>query len=73
MILTNPLEIVKIRLQMSGEAGPNKISAISIIRDLGFFGLYKGARACMMRDIVFSSIYFSTYSNVKASMADENG
>ncbi len=42
VIFTNPLEIVKIRLQVAGEitTGP-RISALSVIRDLGFFGLYK--------------------------------
>ena len=42
VIFTNPLEIVKIRLQVAGEitTGP-RVSAISVIKDLGFFGLYK--------------------------------
>lgn len=42
VIFTNPLEIVKIRLQVAGEitTGP-RVSAFSVIRDLGFFGLYK--------------------------------
>lgn len=42
MIFTNPLEIVKIRLQVAGEitTGP-RVSALSVLRDLGFFGIYK--------------------------------
>lgn len=42
VIFTNPLEIVKIRLQVAGEitTGP-RVSAVSVVRDLGFFGLYK--------------------------------
>lgn len=42
MIFTNPLEIVKIRLQVAGEitTGP-RVSALSVVRDLGFFGIYK--------------------------------
>lgn len=42
MIFTNPLEIVKIRLQVAGEitTGP-RVSALTVVRDLGFFGLYK--------------------------------
>lgn len=42
MIFTNPLEIVKIRLQVAGEitTGP-RVSALNVVRDLGFFGLYK--------------------------------
>ena len=41
-MFTNPLEIVKIRLQVAGEitTGP-RVSAFSVIRELGFLGLYK--------------------------------
>ena len=42
MVFTNPLEIVKIRLQVAGEiVGKSRVSAIGVIKDLGFFGLYK--------------------------------
>ena len=50
--VTNPLEITKIRLQMQGEtrrlleaAGkqlPKPQSALQIVKELGFVGLYKG-------------------------------
>ncbi|KAK3574509.1 hypothetical protein QTP86_008554 [Hemibagrus guttatus] len=74
VIFTNPLEIVKIRLQVAGEitTGP-RVSALSVIRDLGFFGLYKGAKACFLRDIPFSAIYFPVYAHTKSSLADEDG
>ena len=42
VFFTNPLEIVKIRLQMAGEvANSHNVSAVSVIKELGFFGLYK--------------------------------
>jgi solute carrier family 25 aspartate/glutamate transporter 12/13 len=45
-MFTNPLEIVKIRLQVAGEVvSRRRIGAGSVIKDLGFFGLYK---VCMM-------------------------
>ncbi|XP_026087371.1 calcium-binding mitochondrial carrier protein Aralar2 isoform X2 [Carassius auratus] len=74
VIFTNPLEIVKIRLQVAGEitTGP-RVSALSVIRDLGFFGLYKGAKACFLRDIPFSAIYFPCYAHAKAALTDEDG
>uniref|UniRef100_A0A9J8BCF4 Solute carrier family 25 member 13 n=1 Tax=Cyprinus carpio carpio TaxID=630221 RepID=A0A9J8BCF4_CYPCA len=74
VIFTNPLEIVKIRLQVAGEitTGP-RVSALSVIRDLGFFGLYKGAKACFLRDIPFSAIYFPCYAHTKATLTDEDG
>ena len=42
-MFTNPLEIVKIRLQVAGEIASEsaKISGISVVKELGFFGLYK--------------------------------
>ena len=42
VMFTNPLEIVKIRLQVAGEiASSQRISAVQVVKDLGFFGLYK--------------------------------
>ena len=42
VIFTNPLEIVKIRLQVAGEvAGGQRPSALRVARGLGFLGLYK--------------------------------
>jgi hypothetical protein len=53
-IFTNPLEIVKIRLQVQGELAKTsdvpKRSAMWIVRNLGLVGLYKGATACLLRD-----------------------
>eukprot|EP01102_Stenamoeba_stenopodia_P017131 TRINITY_DN609_c0_g4_i1.p1 TRINITY_DN609_c0_g4~~TRINITY_DN609_c0_g4_i1.p1 ORF type:complete len:727 (-),score=223.16 TRINITY_DN609_c0_g4_i1:188-2368(-) len=72
VVFTNPLEIVKIRLQVAGEVGARP-SAINIVRQLGFVGLYKGASACFLRDIPFSAIYFPTYAKMKIVLSDENG
>ncbi|XP_038597791.1 calcium-binding mitochondrial carrier protein Aralar2 [Tachyglossus aculeatus] len=74
VIFTNPLEIVKIRLQVAGEitTGP-RVSALSVLRDLGFFGLYKGAKACFLRDIPFSAIYFPCYAHMKSFFAQDDG
>lgn len=74
VIVTNPLEVSKIRLQTQGElirqlrdqgkiANPK--SALEVVRELGLRGLYRGAGACLLRDIPFSSIYFPTYANIK--------
>ncbi|XP_064594898.1 electrogenic aspartate/glutamate antiporter SLC25A13, mitochondrial-like isoform X2 [Liolophura sinensis] len=74
VIFTNPLEIVKIRLQVAGEiVGKRQVSALAVVRDLGLFGLYKGSRACFLRDISFSAIYFPAYSHAKKFFADDSG
>lgn len=70
VVFTNPLEIVKIRLQMQGEVaktveGAPRRSAVWIVRNLGLLGLYKGALACLLRDVPFSAIYFPTYAHLK--------
>ena len=71
VVFTNPLEIVKIRLQTVGElltagaAGGTGTSAVGIVRELGFQGLYKGSSACFLRDIPFSAIYFPAYAKAK--------
>lgn len=74
VMFTNPLEIVKIRLQVAGEiASAAKVRAWTVIKDLGIRGLYKGSRACFLRDIPFSAIYFPTYAHCKLKFADEMG
>ncbi|KAI9790457.1 MAG: mitochondrial aspartate-glutamate transporter agc1 [Peltula sp. TS41687] len=70
VVFTNPLEIVKIRLQVQGEVsktveGTPRRSAMWIVRNLGLVGLYKGASACLLRDVPFSAIYFPTYNHLK--------
>ncbi|AOA63801.1 Mitochondrial amino acid transporter [Komagataella phaffii CBS 7435] len=79
VVFTNPLEITKIRLQVQGEAlkqslaeGTNVVekTAVDIVRELGIRGLYKGASACLLRDVPFSAIYFPCYANLKKHLFD---
>jgi solute carrier family 25 aspartate/glutamate transporter 12/13 len=75
VVFTNPLEIVKIRLQVQGEAarlaGATRVGAVAIVRELGLAGLYKGAAACLLRDIPFSAIYFTAYAHLKRDFFGE--
>ena len=75
VVFTNPLEIVKIRLQIQGEAAKVENAqprgALHIIRQLGLFGLYKGATACLLRDVPFSMVYFTSYAHLKKDVFKE--
>lgn len=83
VIVTNPLEITKIRLQVQGETMrilksqgkpvPSQQSFFAIAADLGLVGLYKGAAACLFRDIPFSAIYFPAYAWCKAYLVNREG
>lgn len=37
------------------------------------FSMWQGAKACFLRDIPFSAIYFPVYAHSKLMLADENG
>ena len=41
-MFTNPIEIVKIRLQIAGEvASMRKVTAMQVVKELGLTGLYR--------------------------------
>jgi solute carrier family 25 aspartate/glutamate transporter 12/13 len=73
-VATNPMEIVKIRMQMQRkqEGGP-RLGALGIVRELGVRGLYTGGKATLLRDIPFSIIYFGFYGFLKQKWTDVNG
>ena len=75
VIITNPSDLIKIRLQIQGEAlrngslVPKPLSGLQMARSLGLRSLYKGVGACLMRDIPFNVIYFTSYSRLKGLLA----
>ncbi|KAJ2718546.1 mitochondrial aspartate-glutamate transporter agc1 [Coemansia sp. Benny D115] len=69
VIATNPMEIVKIQMQVSAAqptavaagsavAVAPEVTAMGIVRQLGLRGLYKGTAATLLRDVPFSFIFF---------------
>jgi solute carrier family 25 aspartate/glutamate transporter 12/13 len=82
LLVTNPMEIVKTRLILQGETTqllirrglkpPPSQTFRDIVRDLGFPGLYRGALACLLRDIPFSAIYFPVYALCKNHLANRH-
>merc|ERR1711936_1431676 len=73
-------ELLRIQLQDAGRVAAQlkaqgqstahlpKISALSITKELlaskGIFGLYKGTKATMLRDVSFSMVYFPLFANL---------
>lgn len=62
--VTNPLEVVKVRMQTSD------MTVQEVIAQLKSFGdLYQGAGACVTRDVIFSSVLFPLYAHGKVATA----
>ncbi|KAJ3199717.1 hypothetical protein HK099_003042 [Clydaea vesicula] len=69
VIATNPMEIVKIRLQLASLS--NKPSSLGqVLNELGFRGLYKGSAATLMRDVPFSFIFFPMQAILKQKFSN---
>ncbi|KAJ1955918.1 mitochondrial aspartate-glutamate transporter agc1 [Linderina pennispora] len=58
VIATNPMEIVKIQMQVSATNGGAQITAMQVVRQLGIRGMYKGTVATLLRDVPFSFLFF---------------
>jgi len=73
VIVTNPLEIVKVRLQLS--SGEQQKDAFDVMEKMGVaqnpFVLYQGVVACAARDSSFSAILFPCYAHSKMVLAEE--
>ncbi|EOD17473.1 hypothetical protein EMIHUDRAFT_210216 [Emiliania huxleyi CCMP1516] len=70
VVATNPLEIVKVRLQLSS----NPDSPLGVLQRLGAASnplvLYTGAAACAARDSLFSAILFPVYASARTMLAE---
>ncbi|KAK6099354.1 hypothetical protein MT418_000780 [Batrachochytrium dendrobatidis] len=79
VVATNPMEIVKIQLQLagasSGTGSNSKITMTGIVRQLGLRGLYKGTTATLARDVPFSFVFFPMVAILKKALtpAHTNG
>lgn len=67
VIATNPMEIVKIRLQTQHKiAQIDRLNAVQVIQSLGLRGLYKGTSCTLLRDVPYGIVFFPTYAALKA-------
>lgn len=65
VVATNPMEVVKIQMQLAGARPGVPVSAIKLVQTLGFKGLYRGTGATLARDVPFSVLFFSLVSVFK--------
>jgi solute carrier family 25 (mitochondrial aspartate/glutamate transporter), member 12/13 len=74
VLITCPMEIVKIRMQMEGQkSGRQSQGILRTARALGARGLFQGTTATWMRDIPFSLIYFPLFHHWKRKVLEEKG
>ena len=64
VLVTNPLEVIKLKLQTSKMTVKDVMSQVHGIADL-----YQGAEACIARDVVFSAVLFPLYAHMKVAFA----
>lgn len=74
---TNPMEIVKLRLQVQAAAGgaaaAQQLTPGQIVRELGPRGLYKGSMITIARDVPYNVVFFTSYIAIKRWLTDEQG
>lgn len=74
VIATNPMEIIKIRMQMQATLPlEQRQTTIEVVKSLGLRGVYTGTLATLSRDVPFSILFFPLYANLKKAFADKNG
>lgn len=79
-VITTPMECLKINMQLETEPQPWRAGKapdpaplrgmMGQIKELGVSGLYRGFGACMLRDMLFSAIYFPTYVWLKSAFTE---
>lgn len=74
VIATNPMELLKIRMQLEGNR-PVELqrSVVTIAKELGLRGVYKGTMSTLLRDVPFSFIFFPMYANIVDTLKDNEG
>lgn len=83
-LLTTPIEMIKIRLQMdtmkrlmyqmehSKPPPEPPLTAVRVIKNLGFPGIYRGISMSLCRDVPFSMLYFPLYYNWKKYLIEHH-
>lgn len=72
--IIQPVDIVKVRLQVRGEAGNKNLSPFDVARELkaeaGIKGFYRGLDSALVRQATYTTTRFGVYLNVSQYMQD---
>jgi len=69
VVVANPVEKLKIRMQLQGEGGKSQ-GWREVVDELGIKGLYQGFPVTVLRDIPSVGIFFAVYELMKYSLSD---
>ncbi|PPJ53652.1 hypothetical protein CBER1_00881 [Cercospora berteroae] len=72
-IVTHPLDLLKVRLQMQSHEGPRKGMVgmfTHVVKSEGATGLYRGLSAALLRQITYSTTRFGVYEELKQTFDD---
>lgn len=71
VVATNPMEIVKIQMQLAKIRGTSS-GLLEVIGALGIRGLYRGTFSTLCRDVPFSLIFFQSFASIKHLLRNQN-
>eukprot|EP01122_Echinamoeba_exundans_P015264 TRINITY_DN7166_c0_g1_i1.p1 TRINITY_DN7166_c0_g1~~TRINITY_DN7166_c0_g1_i1.p1 ORF type:complete len:308 (+),score=73.23 TRINITY_DN7166_c0_g1_i1:70-993(+) len=77
-VCTHPIDLIKVRMQLAGmnasaEKLPGPIeTAMNVVRREGFFSLYKGLSASLLRQVTYSSTRFGAYGPIKELISGDD-
>ena len=71
-VVTCPIDVVKVRLQLQGELGAKRIysgsfdAALKIFQTEGITALWKGISPALLRQATYGSLRYGSYEPIKA-------
>lgn len=70
-LVTHPLDLAKVRLQTASKPGQSLVSmVVQIITKEGFFKIYSGLTASLLRQATYSTVRFGVYEFLKESYTE---
>lgn len=71
-LVTHPLDLAKVRLQTASKPGQSLFSMVyQIVKQEGFFRIYSGLTASLLRQATYSTVRFGTYEYMKETYQDK--